>query len=57
MRGFTGFGSALIYMPLISAVYSPKLAAPTLLLIDTISSLPFAIRAMPDCNWREVQAW
>jgi uncharacterized membrane protein YfcA len=55
VRGFTGFGSALIYMPLISAVYSPKLAAPTLLLIDTISSLPFAIRAMPDCNWREVK--
>ena len=32
VRGFTGFGSALIYMPLISAVYSPRLAAPTLLL-------------------------
>lgn len=24
VRGFTGFGSALIYMPLISAVYSPQ---------------------------------
>jgi uncharacterized protein len=54
VRGFTGFGSALIYMPLVSAVYSPRLAAPTLLLIDTICSLPFAIRAMPQCNWREV---
>jgi uncharacterized membrane protein YfcA len=55
VRGFTGFGSALIYMPLISAVYSPRLAAPTLLLIDTISSLPFALHAMPHCNWREVR--
>ncbi len=54
VRGFSGFGSALIYMPLISAVYSPRLAAPTLLLIDTLCSLPFAIRAMPQCNWREV---
>jgi uncharacterized membrane protein YfcA len=54
VRGFSGFGSALIYMPLISAVYGPRLAAPTLLLIDTICSLPFAIRAMPQCNWREV---
>jgi uncharacterized membrane protein YfcA len=54
VRGFTGFGSALIYMPLVSAVYGPQVAAPTLLLIDTICSLPFAIKAMPDCNWREV---
>ena len=54
VRGFSGFGSALIYMPLISAVYSPRLAAPTLLLIDTICALPFALRAMPHCNWREV---
>jgi hypothetical protein len=55
VRGFAGFGSALIYMPLISAVYGPKIAAPTLLLIDTIASLPFALKARPDCNWREVR--
>jgi len=54
VRGFSGFGSALIYMPLISAVYSPHLAAPTLLLIDSLCALPFALRAMPQCNWREV---
>jgi len=55
VRGFAGFGSALIYMPLISAVYGPKLAAPTLLLIDTICSFPFALKALPDCNWGEVR--
>jgi hypothetical protein len=54
VRGFSGFGSALIYVPLISAVYGPRVAAPTLLLIDSIASLPFAIQAMPQCNWREV---
>src|SRR6202162_1665566 len=54
VRGFSGFGSALIYMPLISAVYGPTVAAPTLLLIDSICSLPFALHAMPQCNWREV---
>jgi len=54
VRGFTGFGSALIYMPLISVVYDPRLAAPTLLLIDFFCSLPFALRTMPHCNWREV---
>ena len=56
VRGFSGFGSALIYMPLISAVYGPRLAAPTLLLIDTICSLPFTVHAAPQCNPREV-AW
>ncbi|MGI8527113.1 MAG: TSUP family transporter [Pseudolabrys sp.] len=54
VRGFSGFGSALIYMPLISTLYGPRVAAPTLLLIDTICSLPFAIQATPQCNWREV---
>lgn len=54
VRGFSGFGSALIYMPLVSAVYGPLVAAPTLLLIDAICSLPFAIRVIPQCNWREV---
>jgi uncharacterized membrane protein YfcA len=54
VRGFTGFGSTLIYMPLVSAVYGPQIAAPTLLLIDTICSLPFAIKAAPQSNWREV---
>jgi hypothetical protein len=54
VRGFSGFGSALIYMPLISAVYSPRVAAPTLLLIDTICSLPFAIKVISNSNLREV---
>jgi uncharacterized membrane protein YfcA len=55
VRGFTGFGSALLYMPLISAIYGPRIAAPTLALVDAICSLPFAIQAMPHCNWQEVK--
>jgi uncharacterized membrane protein YfcA len=54
VRGFAGFGSALIYMPLISAVYGPRVAAPTLLLIDSVCSLPFALHAAPQANAREV---
>ena len=30
VRGFSGFGSALIYIPLISAIYEPRIAAVTL---------------------------
>jgi uncharacterized membrane protein YfcA len=54
VRGFSGFGSALIYIPLVSAVYEPKVAVPTLLLIDTVCSLPWAIKAVPECNFREI---
>jgi uncharacterized membrane protein YfcA len=54
VRGFSGFGSALIYIPLIAAVYEPRIAAPTLLLIDLAGSAPFTIRELSRCNWREV---
>jgi uncharacterized membrane protein YfcA len=54
VRGFSGFGSALIYMPLISAVYGPAIGAATLLLFDTACGLPFAIHAWPQANRREV---
>lgn len=54
VRGFSGFGSALIYVPLISAVYSPSVAAATLLLFDTLCGLPFSVHAWPQANRREV---
>jgi uncharacterized membrane protein YfcA len=54
VRGFSGFGSALIYIPLVAAVYEPRIAAVTLLLIDTVGSAPFAVRAFRQCNWHEV---
>jgi uncharacterized membrane protein YfcA len=40
-RGFSGFGSALIYIPLMSAVYGPKIAAPSFLLVDLVTGLAF----------------
>jgi uncharacterized membrane protein YfcA len=54
VRGFSGFGSALIYIPLVAAVYDPRIAAVTLLIIDSIGGTPFGLRALPHCNWREV---
>lgn len=38
-RGFSGFGAALIFMPLASAVIEPARAAPLLLLVDAIMAL------------------
>ena len=39
-RGFSGFGAALIFIPVASAAVGPRLAAPVLLVIDSIGALP-----------------
>jgi uncharacterized protein len=54
VRGFSGFGSALIYIPLMAAMFGPLVAAGTMLLIDFVAGLPFAIGARKDCDWSEV---
>jgi uncharacterized membrane protein YfcA len=44
-RGFSGFGAALIFMPAGSALVTPTVAAPVLLLADGILSMGFLPRA------------
>jgi uncharacterized protein len=39
-RGFSGFGSALIFMPLASSMASPRLIAVLLLIIDFVAAAP-----------------
>lgn len=39
-RGFSGFGSALIFMPLASSMAAPTLVAALLLIIDFVAALP-----------------
>ena len=39
-RGFSGFGSALIFMPLASSMASPRLVAALLLIIDVVAAAP-----------------
>lgn len=39
-RGFSGFGSALIFMPLASSIAAPKLVAALLLIIDLVAAAP-----------------
>lgn len=38
-RGFSGFGAALIFMPLASTAIGPRMAAPLLLAIDSVMAL------------------
>jgi uncharacterized membrane protein YfcA len=53
-RGFSGFGSSLIYIPLISMLYGPKAAAASVILIDVFTGVPYGIRAFPQSEWRDV---
>lgn len=39
-RGFSGFGSALIFMPLASSIAAPRLVASLLLIVDFIAAAP-----------------
>src|SRR4051812_9704686 len=47
-RGFSGFGAALIFMPLASSLAAPKLVAALLLVIDFVAAAPL----LPDA-WRK----
>src|SRR5437764_15407006 len=44
-RGFSGFGSALIFMPLASSMAAPRLVAALLLIIDFIAAAPLIPQA------------
>lgn len=39
-RGFSGFGSALIFIPVASAVLGPRVAVPLLMLVDNFTTFP-----------------
>src|ERR1700742_4154052 len=47
-RGFSGFGSALIFMPLASSLAAPRLIAALLLIVDFVGALPLLPNA-----WRQ----
>ena len=47
-RGFSGFGSALIFMPLASSIAAPRLVAALLLIIDFVAATPLVPNA-----WRQ----
>jgi uncharacterized membrane protein YfcA len=55
-RGFSGFGGALIFVPLASALVGPRTAAPLLLIVDGILTLGFIPHAWRLANKREVGA-
>jgi uncharacterized protein len=53
-RGFSGFGSALIFVPLASTAIGPQAAAPLLLIIDGVAAAGLIPRAWRHANRRDV---
>jgi hypothetical protein len=51
-RGFSGFGSALIFMPLASSLAAPRLVAALLLIIDFVTALPLVPNAWKHAEHR-----
>lgn len=54
VRGFTGFGFAMVFMPLASVVLGPVAALGLIWLIDMPFALPLAARSAKRAEWREV---
>ena len=53
-RGFSGFGAALIFLPLAATVIDPKIASPLLLVTDAVLALGFIPNAWRNADRREV---
>jgi uncharacterized membrane protein YfcA len=51
-RGFSGFGSALIFMPLASSMAAPRLVAALLLMIDFVAAAPLVPNAWKQADRR-----
>ncbi|HEY3890838.1 MAG TPA: TSUP family transporter, partial [Bradyrhizobium sp.] len=51
-RGFSGFGSALIFMPLASSIAVPRLVAALLLIIDFVAAAPLLPNAWKHADRR-----
>ena len=54
VRGFSGFGGAMVFMPVASLVYEPELAAVLLFIADDLAALAMLPDALRRCVWREV---
>lgn len=54
MRGFSGFGSALIIVPVTAAVFGPGLAVPAAVAIHLVTSVQLLPEALRDVEWGRV---
>jgi uncharacterized protein len=54
VRGFTGFGAGMVFIPAASAIYDPVTAVVLLVIIDYAATLPLLPPHLKAAQWREV---
>ena len=54
MKGYTGFGTGLVTIPIYSVMFGPVNAVAMALLLDSCATAQLLPRALPQCNWRLV---
>lgn len=54
-RGFSGFGAAMIFVPVVSSILGPVVAMPILLIADILTASPIIVRAARECSWPDVR--
>ncbi|MCB9958963.1 MAG: sulfite exporter TauE/SafE family protein [Rhodospirillaceae bacterium] len=54
VRGFSGFGAAMILVPSLSVLFAPVVAVPVMSLTDSVCTLPIVIDSFRRCDWRQV---
>lgn len=54
VRGYSGFGGALIVIPLAAMAMGPKVAVPLFYLFDLGSATPYGYRSVPKCKWPQI---
>lgn len=54
VRGFAGFGSAMVMMPALALFYGPQAAVPVALLLEVALALPFVPAVASRIDWRRI---
>src|SRR5712671_6639597 len=54
VRGFSGFGAAMLMTPVFSALYGPAVGVVLCLLLEIAVGLPLLRGAVPHVDWRRI---
>lgn len=54
VRGFSGFGAGMVFVPAAGATLDPRLVVPMMWMLDGLPALPIVVPALKRCDWRVV---
>jgi len=54
IRGFSGFGSALVNAPMLSLLWGPTIGVPIAALVEFVPAVQLTPRAIPIAQWRTI---